>query len=318
MITDIEGINTLKKVLVITQSEDQTVDYLMKTYGSEIQWYRLDVNRLDQYHIQIQNDRIHITNEVESISDDEITGLYYRKVAFPDLNSFENQYIPFMQKEIMSLVEGIAETVGYSCLSRPSVLRRSENKIVQLKSAERVKFNLARTLITNDNISAERFSLEQSTIVKPISTGRFMGPDGWRYIQTNMVDYTNSFDGLSMAPAYFQEYIGKLDGEYRVTIIERTVHAVRIDSNHAVDWRKKDAINKYSYVELPYRLIKQCFDLMDDLDLSFGAFDFIKVGDEYMFLEINPNGQWLWLEQALGIPISRSIVTFLQKRRVGG
>ena len=52
--------------------------------------------------------------------------------------------------------------------------------------------------------------------------------------------------------------------------------------------------------------------MMDDFSLNFGAFDFIVTpDDEWIFLEINPNGQWLWLEQKLGINISKKIVEYL-------
>ena len=51
---------------------------------------------------------------------------------------------------------------------------------------------------------------------------------------------------------------------------------------------------------------------MRDFELKFGAFDFIvNKSDEWIFLEINPNGQWLWLEKILDIPISECIFKYL-------
>lgn len=51
------------------------------------------------------------------------------------------------------------------------------------------------------------------------------------------------------------------------------------------------------------------------MNLNFGCFDFIKAKSGcYYFLECNPNGQWLWLEIDLGIPISKSISDFLSFR----
>lgn len=83
--------------------------------------------------------------------------------------------------------------------------------------------------------------------------------------------------------------------------------------NNKVDWRRNGAINIYQVIEIPNRIIQLCFNLMDELNLPFGAFDFIKVGTEYFFLEVNPKGQWLWLEQFLRIPISRSVVTHMMR-----
>ena len=52
--------------------------------------------------------------------------------------------------------------------------------------------------------------------------------------------------------------------------------------------------------------------MLKDFGLMFGAFDFIvDQNGDWIFLEINPNGQWLWLEKILGLPISKKIVDYL-------
>lgn len=51
---------------------------------------------------------------------------------------------------------------------------------------------------------------------------------------------------------------------------------------------------------------------MDAFNLMFGAFDFIVTPrNEWVFLEVNPNGQWLWLERSLNLNISQKIVEYL-------
>lgn len=51
------------------------------------------------------------------------------------------------------------------------------------------------------------------------------------------------------------------------------------------------------------------YDLMG---LNFGCFDFIVTPSlEYVFLECNPNGQWLWVELATEQRISEAIAEFL-------
>lgn len=39
-------------------------------------------------------------------------------------------------------------------------------------------------------------------------------------------------------------------------------------------------------------------------------------GAEYVFLEVNPHGAWLWLERLLGIPVSESLAAYLWKLTV--
>lgn len=48
--------------------------------------------------------------------------------------------------------------------------------------------------------------------------------------------------------------------------------------------------------------------------LHFGVFDFIKSKKgEDVFLELNPNGQWLWLELKSGFNITKSVAENLIK-----
>ncbi|MFC5986990.1 MvdC/MvdD family ATP grasp protein [Marinicrinis lubricantis] len=299
------------RILVITQQKDATVQYMTENYKNEAQWFRLNVDDIENYEIEIQSSGIRIKSNNDEIMGDEIEAVYYRKVAYPDLTTYDPEYHTLIQRELIGLVEGLVETLGRKCLSRPSILRRAENKIFQLHIAKNVGFQVPDSFITNAGIAATQFSKKQLTVVKPLATGTIVNRQGRGIIQTNLVDTNYPIEGLGVAPAYFQEYIRKNDGEYRITIIDRTVYAVEIRSSDPVDWRKSGAENDYRLVSVPDEVIVHCFHMMDLLGISFGAFDFIKRGEEFFFLEVNPNGQWLWLEEKLNIPISRSIVTYL-------
>jgi glutathione synthase/RimK-type ligase-like ATP-grasp enzyme len=48
------------------------------------------------------------------------------------------------------------------------------------------------------------------------------------------------------------------------------------------------------------------------MGLSYGAIDMILTPDgRYVFLEINPNGQYYWIEQMTGLPISDAVCDLL-------
>jgi len=52
--------------------------------------------------------------------------------------------------------------------------------------------------------------------------------------------------------------------------------------------------------------------LVEKLGLVFGCIDMIVTPrGEFIFLEINPNGQWLWIEELTGLPISEAIANTL-------
>ena len=60
-----------------------------------------------------------------------------------------------------------------------------------------------------------------------------------------------------------------------------------------------------------------CVKLTHKLNLNYSAIDLIlDLDDNYVFLEINPNGQWAWLEKRLKFPISKTIVDMLVKEEI--
>ncbi|MEV4171342.1 hypothetical protein [Nonomuraea sp. NPDC049709] len=69
---------------------------------------------------------------------------------------------------------------------------------------------------------------------------------------------------------------------------------------------------RHSVHHLPDDTARRCVELVAALGVSFGAIDLILTpGGEYVFLEINPNGQWGWIEDLTGLPISTAIADWL-------
>ena len=67
-------------------------------------------------------------------------------------------------------------------------------------------------------------------------------------------------------------------------------------------------------IELPGELQRSLLELMSRLSLTYGAIDLVLTPDgRYVFLEINPNGQWLWIDEMLSLGISHSIAEWLSE-----
>ena len=98
------------------------------------------------------------------------------------------------------------------------------------------------------------------------------------------------------------------------------IFACKIDSQAQqeetgrIDWRQgyEYGLRQEAYA-LPDSVASQCVAFLRRMGLNFGCFDFIvPPSGEYVFLECNPNGQWLWIELAVGLKISEAIADFLQ------
>jgi len=107
--------------------------------------------------------------------------------------------------------------------------------------------------------------------------------------------------------------------EMRVTVVGHRVLAAEIGSQESratrYDWRHYDDDTvPYRAYRLPPSVEARCVELLGALNLSFGAIDLIRTpDDEFVFLEINPNGQWAWIEEAAGLPIGDAIARWLAR-----
>ena len=125
-------------------------------------------------------------------------------------------------------------------------------------------------------------------------------------------------EAFSQTVSFAQNYVEK-KFELRVTVIRDKVFACRInsqvmtDDTGKTDWRQgyDYGLEQEPFV-LPKEISDKCREYLNLMDLNFGCFDFIVTpAGEYVFLECNPNGQWLWVELATGLKISWAIADFL-------
>lgn len=299
-----------KRILIITGSHDLTADYLIEKYGANL-FFRLNTDRFSGYTITVNDAGFSIGSPESVIMDETCSSILYRKPLLEDLSSaIDEKYQNFAHVEAFSLIDGIVESFDGPCLSKPSVMRRANNKILQLHLARKFGFKLPSSVITNSKEQIETVEGE-TKIVKPLAIGVINDKSGKEYVQTNLYDPDVNHDLLRYAPAYFQSYIEK-DYELRITMIGDSCHAIRIDSSDKIDWRKPDNDVSYRPFEIDDELKSQCFNFMKHLDMSFGCFDFIAKNGKYYFLEMNANGQWAWLDEVAGFSISNSLMNYLQ------
>jgi hypothetical protein len=129
------------------------------------------------------------------------------------------------------------------------------------------------------------------------------------------------FDRVSVLPCQFQEYVPKRL-EVRATVIGDRAYSASIDATSTElgrhDWRRYEPGTVYARHTLPDDIERSCIRLVQMLDLQFGAIDLIvKPDGSYVFLEINPNGQWAFVEQVTGLPLTAAMVRLLTRSSDG-
>ena len=122
---------------------------------------------------------------------------------------------------------------------------------------------------------------------------------------------------LRDCPVFLQNLVPKAL-EVRATVVGGSIYAASIDTRGAsddakVDWRYYDwASTPYYPITLPPEVSARLISVMSSLGLVYGAFDLILTPTgEYVFLEVNSMGQWLWVEELTDLPISDAIARWL-------
>ncbi len=298
-------------ILVITSSHDRTCDYLISKYR-EVNFFRFNMDMFSTYKISVSSDGFTINNQYRKVDSNNCKSIYFRKPFQEDLSGiYEEKYHLFSYREAYSVIEGVTESFSGKCLSRPSVMRRTGNKIFQALIASEMGFQMPMLTITNDIENVGRIT-ECESIVKPVSIGSIVNKDQKEYVQTNLFNDQHDLSLLKYTPAYFQHYLKK-DYEVRVTFVEDQSFSVRIDSADTVDWRRPGNKVSYSIFSLPDDIYRSCLAFLRKTDMAFGCFDFIVFDGEWYFLEMNANGQWAWLEFETGLKISNAIIDYLDK-----
>lgn len=227
----------------------------------------------------------------------------------------------FIEEESKLVARDVWDSM--TCLAVPAprpVIQRAQLKASQLKVAAELGFELPPTLITNDPAALIQFYNEHngSIITKQAGLSSLRGRDVAvsRYTQPvtrRDIGYAHS---IRYCPMIVQAYVPK-QVELRVTVVGKQVFAAEIHSQEThhtrYDWRRYDVF-KTPYFEhaLPPGLQELCVRLVERLGLCYGALDLVLTPDgRYVFLEINPSGQYLWIEDATGLPISDAICDLL-------
>jgi glutathione synthase/RimK-type ligase-like ATP-grasp enzyme len=193
-------------------------------------------------------------------------------------------------------------------IDRPRDIIDAENKALQLRCAHEVGFRVPRTLISQDfeHIRAFAQSEPEGIIVKPLKASIRK--------QIYTVDLTQEAlerpDGFGAFPAIYQQKIG---GEHHLRIVclpdATTVFAIR---SPELDWRRNRNID-IETIETDSVVAETCGSLMRRLNLTMGIIDAKVVDDEIYFLEINPQGQFLFLEALSGVNLRNAYADYFRQ-----
>lgn len=229
----------------------------------------------------------------------------------------------WVARQSKALLDGLWDGLHVTWVpGRRRQIEAADAKVRQLEVARRVGLRVPRTLVTNDPARALRFydECEGRLVSKVLRDGRVQREGEKHLAFTHVVRRRDlqRLDSVALAPVIFQEIVPKRL-ELRVTVVGDRVFTAALDSQASPfaseDLRRADDLVACSAHALAPEIEARCVRLVQALELVFGALDLVLTPEgEPVFLEVNSNGRWAWVEARAGLPIAEALAELIVSR----
>lgn len=274
--------------------------------------------------------RHRIAVEGRQIELEDVGVIWLRKPGQGGSARADRRHGDFIDAETDAALHHLGSELGVPFVPGPrSLLVTWQDKLRQLGVAGSLGFETPPTIVTNDPAELLAFwrahhgrcvtkHLSSTSITVPSLGHRFM-----RFTEPLTHRDLAAIQSVSACPVLAQAYVPKRI-ELRVTVVGERVFAAEIHSQASAhsrhDCRKYDlASTPYLVHRLPGGIERQCLALVRSIGLHYAALDLVVTPDgRYVFLEINPAGEYEWIEKRTGLPITDAICDLLIELSRGG
>jgi glutathione synthase/RimK-type ligase-like ATP-grasp enzyme len=313
----------VKTCLLLTERFEPTADLLVAEMRRRavpcVRW------NLDQFPVgstltyRASDDGFHaeIVTDGRKVDLDQVASIWCRGVQAlgfpPELSASDRTFAEAEAERTLTALYTVAQVVW---INHPHCHSRANAKPAQLAIASKLGFDIPPTVITNDPETVRAFIARSSgeTVYKALTQSLDTEPGKSLFTSIVTDKAIGSLDLIRITPGVFQQLIPKAY-ELRVTVVGSRVFSARIDSQSRpetkVDWRHLP-FEVDDVLDLPTGIESRILAFMKELGLVYGAFDFIVTPEgRHVFLEVNPAGQYMWIESKLGLPITAALADVL-------
>ena len=256
-----------------------------------------------------------------TLRSDDCAGVWWRRPETP-LSVIAGPSRDAIRDQWRALAIGLAVVDGPTWVSNPGRISAAEDKSHQLRAAGAAGLLVPETLWTNDIEEALAFveHWARGAVAKSIATAWWEVAGRAHFVYASLVDAGDlpTSERLAQAPVCFQQPISP-KRDIRVTVVGDAVFAAEravagSERNEPLDWRRATEAPWSRYV-LPDEIARSCRALVETFGLRFSGIDLaVDTDGRHWFLELNPNGEWGWLQRA-GLPIAQALADVLLSRQ---
>lgn len=297
---------------IITESNDRVTDNVIEyLLASNIDFVRKNHEDFSNVSILLDNTRVRGVNKI-----------WHRRAKrnFIPKEISNSPFLNYLKREedpVNKAIEKIAVTTNPDNYVGGYCEEEQHNKIYDLHLAMRFGLKIPVTLVTNIKEDLIEFKKKHNKIItKAIKypffyrgTDVYYNCKGTFFVNQKDIDAINGKFFISV----FQSYVEK-KFEVRVFFYKNQYYSMAIfsqnDKQTKVDFRNynQEKPNRCVPFKLPEKILLKLKHLMNYKLMSSGSIDLIVTPEnDFVFLEVNPQGQFHWLSESCNYYIEKSI-----------
>jgi len=224
----------------------------------------------------------------------------------PEVSEADRKFADMEYRSFYHSIAYTLETLPVWCVNKFSAARFIHNKAVQLRLARACGLQVPRTLMSNSPGPIRDFLSHNPNG----SVGKGFTPHVWQREHEGSVSVTETFaltpqrlpsdEVLTYAPGIYQDRVVK-EFDIRMVLMGRKTYSFALHNpKRALDWRQDAGLGhvQVEIVSTPPEIERAILMFAEKANICFGSVDFAVDKDgQWWFLEINEQGQFLWLDQ---------------------
>lgn len=317
-------------IIFLTEKNNSVVDYLESAARKrEVRFKRINVESFPENFVflKVLDNKENLTNVIDASGVTGILCRYMLPISENLSKTIPEGFRQFTTSESRDFLLGSL----LSCSEKERSVRWinpiwasyiSRIKINQLQVAKEVGWTIPETIVSNDKKALVNFWNQKNgqIITKAIHRGWLSKTDDKNKVMFTSIVTEKHLEKISdnnYPPLLFQEKVDKKT-EFRVVVIGERCFSCSLGKSENIDWRVDNAaIDNSKIFKLPCDVEKKSIEVVKNMGLSFGVLDIIlDKNNNFYFLEVNEQGEWLWMEEKIGLPISDSIIDYLEGKNI--
>jgi glutathione synthase/RimK-type ligase-like ATP-grasp enzyme len=319
-----------KPVLIFSRKYDPEVDlvciYLLTKGIDHVRFNFEDVptQAMIRHFIKQKSDLTQFILEGKSLDISNVSVAWLRHFDLTEMNFYGHKepFNTFLFQQWHDAIQILQRNLSCRWINSPQSVAQADDKGKQLAAAKAVGFDIPSTLITNDPKAALDFcNLHRCNLIIKALHHHSVELGGKIYsVHTRTVKRKDirRLAALIHIPCILQEKISK-KSELRISVVGDRVFPAKVSF---LPNQKDEDIHRYRAADLKIEADKsfsqsnaeRCRKLVKSLGLKYAALDFVVDKKNHpVFLEMNPAGDWLWIEEKTRQPITKAVVSLITR-----